>query len=469
MKANHKPDNPRPQDRDKQSKDKKAGFSSPRPEEDRRSSTAPWKLNGLLPPLSDVEYEELKESIRRHKAVVPTIVDADGNIVDGEHRERACKELGIDCPQVIREFASDAEKIQLAIQLNVSRRHLTCKQRRELIALYLEVDPAINDRHLGDVVGVSKNTVAAERKRLEATGQIDQLPQRRGRDGNLRPAKYRQILANTAKEAEQAREIIKQLPPSCAGKLVDMKTAARRARRHVNKQVRDGQVIVPSPDEAIRLYHCRFQVLEATAGIAPASVAAIITDILYDGYFVEQVSELAQLAKRILMPGGLLVTLSGTLYLNQVIKRLDEHLEWGWMGPSIWEGDANIVHPRQVGSQWKPYVVYSNGPWKKRGMWHDVSRVNSKEKDWHPMQQPLEEVENLVKYFSQPGDLIVDTCGGGFTGAVACKNLGRRFVGCDDNAENVSKGQARLAGLTPAEWERQNQAMPECHDGNEKE
>ena len=263
----------------------------------------------------------------------------------------------------------------------MSRRHLSRSQKRELIALYLETDPAINDRHLGDVVGASKNTVAAERQRMQANGQIDHLPQRLGRDGKYHPAKHhRQILVNNSKEAETAREVIKHLPRSCEGKLVDVTTAARRAQRNVRSQDRQAQVVVPSPNDDIRLYCCRFQELESVAGIAPSSVHAIITDILYDRLFVPQVSELAELAKRILVPGGLLVTLSGTLFLDQVMKRLGEHLEWGWMGASVWDGDGNIVHPRQVTSKWKPIVVFSNGEWRKRGMWPDVCRVNWKGK-----------------------------------------------------------------------------------------
>jgi site-specific DNA-methyltransferase (adenine-specific) len=461
--------NPGQRDRKDQPKEKRRGFSRPHPKEDRRKTADPWKLNGLLPPLSPKEYEELRESIRRDGVLVPSIVDSAGNVVDGHNRERVCKELGIDCPKVIREFASEAEKLQLAIKLNVNRRHLTGKQRRELIAIYLEVDPGINDRHLGDVIGVSKNTVAAERERLEATGQIDQLQQRLGRDGKLRPAKYHQIIANTPKEAEQARQLINTLPASCDGKILDVTTAARRSQRHVRKQQREAQVVVPSPDEEIRAYCCPFQELEERAGIAPASVNTIITDILYDRDFLTQLPDLAKFAARLLVPGGLFVTLSGALYLDQVMKHLRDHLEWGWLGMSVWDGDANLVHPRQVTSQCKPILVFSKGKWKERGMWPDVFRVNTKEKDWHPMQQPLEESEKCVRYFTQPGDLVVDPCSGSFTTALACRNLGRRFIGCDIRSEYVSKGQARLAGLSAADWERANSQNSDQHQENGKE
>jgi site-specific DNA-methyltransferase (adenine-specific) len=71
--------------------------------------------------------------------------------------------------------------------------------------------------------------------------------------------------------------------------------------------------------------------------------------------------------------------------------------------------------------------------------------VNCKEKEAHDWQQPLEEVERLVRDFSQPGDLVVDPCGGGFTTAVACKRLGRRCISCDIDEAAVIRGQDRLA------------------------
>ena len=58
----------------------------------------------------------------------------------------------------------------------------------EAIASYLEADPAINDNWLAEIIGgVSKNTVADERRRLEEAGQINRLTarktERRSADG----------------------------------------------------------------------------------------------------------------------------------------------------------------------------------------------------------------------------------------------------------------------------------------------
>ena len=174
-----------------------------------------------------------------------------------------------------------------------------------------------------------------------------------------------------------------------------------------------------------------------------------MTDIPYGKEFLPQVDDLGAFAARMLKPGGLFVTYSGHLYLDQVIISLSRHLTWAWAIASVWSGEANIIHPRQVTSKWKPILVYSKGDWKNRNRWYDVTQVEEKEKDWHVWRQPLKQVEKLIEDFSEPGDLVVDPLAGGFTGAVACRNLGRCCIACDSDNASVIRGQDRLAGKEP--------------------
>ncbi len=113
------------------------------------------------------------------------------------------------------------------------------------------------------------------------------------------------------------------------------------------------------------------------------------------------------------------------------------------MANRLYKGGGTIL------SKWKPILVYSKGTYSREGHLHDVSQVKTKEKQWHPWQQPLEEVEKLIEDFSKPGDLVIDPCGGGFTTAVACQNLNRRCISCDVDQTCVTKGQIRL-GLCDA-------------------
>lgn len=182
----------------------------------------------FMPPLLPEEYEALKASIAERGVEVPVIVDQDGETIDGFHRERGCGELGVFCPREVRQFETEADKLELALRLNCRRRQLNREQKRELVAAYLQRDPQIADNHLAEIIGgVSKNTVAEIRKKLETTCQIDKFETLRGMDGKDRPKKYKRIIANTAKEAETACRVIERLPVCFEGKTVDAFTAQR--------------------------------------------------------------------------------------------------------------------------------------------------------------------------------------------------------------------------------------------------
>ncbi len=400
----------------------------------------------IFPPLQPDAYEALKRSIAEIGVQEPVIEDEKGGLIDGRHRRQAAEELKIPCPKIIRRFASEAEKFELALRLNCQRRQLNRQQKRSLIEAYLLADPKIGDNALADIIGgISKNTVAEVRSQLEATCQIDKLAKTRGKDGRMRSRKYARIVANTDKEVDSARKAIKDLPDSCQGKIVDATTAARRARRNVKEQVRDAQIILPLGDGDIQLHHCRFQDLEQLAGIKPATANLLLTDIPYGEAFLDQLPDLAALAQRVLVEGGIFATYCGQTCLNKVIRILDEYLTYRWTRASIWTSTANIIHVLQITSNWEPVLIYSKGDWRRLGHWRDVSQSVGGEKNWHPWQKPLPEIEDLVRHLSAPGDLVIDPCGGSFTTAVACRNLGRRFIACDVDEACVRTGWERLA------------------------
>lgn len=67
----------------------------------------------------------------------------------------------------------------------------------------------------------------------------------------------------------------------------------------------------------------------------------------------------------------------------------------------------------------------------------------------HTTEKPLDQALDLVAWFSNPGDLVYDPCCGRGTTALACAILGRRFLGCETQAEEVRLGLARVDA-----WER---------------
>jgi|GEM_PF-1041458 len=222
----------------------------------------------------------------------------------------------------------------------------------------------------------------------------------------------------------------------------------KKLRKIANRKKRDEAltraVQEVDNDDSIQIHHCPFQELEQDAEIEPESVQLICSDIPYGNEFVDQIGELADFSKRVLVSGGLFVAYLGQHRFNEKLRALDEHLKFQWLNSSVWKGVGNVYSRLNLVSKSIPIVVYSKGEWTPRTRWVDTYVSQVQEKDWHPWQRPYHEVEMLVKYFSNPGDKIVDPCGGGFTTAIACLRNHRRFIGCDIDKAAVVNGQVRL-------------------------
>lgn len=92
----------------------------------------------LLPPLSQEEYEALKESIRNEGLHYPISVNQDKVILDGHHRYNICRQLGITPHfETVRFEGNKLSEKQFVIETNLRRRHL-CDLDKAALALELE-------------------------------------------------------------------------------------------------------------------------------------------------------------------------------------------------------------------------------------------------------------------------------------------------------------------------------------------
>lgn len=79
-------------------------------------------------------------------------------------------------------------------------------------------------------------------------------------------------------------------------------------------------------------------------------------------------------------------------------------------------------------------------------VWYDISPIVpwSAERNGHPTQKPVQLMERCVTLWSNEGDTVLDfTMGSGTTG-LACKNLGRDFIGIELNKEYFEIAQQRI-------------------------
>ncbi len=112
----------------------------------------------LLPNLTADEYASLKADIAERGVLVAVEYDEAGHILDGHHRVRAARELGLaEWPSVVRGGMTEQEKRQHVWALNLQRRHLTKEQWREQWAA-MRAD-GMTYQAIADVSGVHETTV----------------------------------------------------------------------------------------------------------------------------------------------------------------------------------------------------------------------------------------------------------------------------------------------------------------------
>ena len=64
----------------------------------------------------------------------------------------------------------------------------------------------------------------------------------------------------------------------------------------------------------------------------------------------------------------------------------------------------------------------------------------------HPTQKPIALMEYLVKTYTNQGDTVLDNCMGSGTTGVACKNLGRKFIGIEQDPNYFEIASKRIYG-----------------------
>jgi site-specific DNA-methyltransferase (adenine-specific) len=81
-----------------------------------------------------------------------------------------------------------------------------------------------------------------------------------------------------------------------------------------------------------------------------------------------------------------------------------------------------------------------NGPGNLTHLAHKCLRGDGK----HPTEKPLDQALDLVSWFSDPGETVLDPCAGSGTVGVACAILGREFLGVEKQEKWARAGNERI-------------------------
>ncbi len=99
------------------------------------------------------------------------------------------------------------------------------------------------------------------------------------------------------------------------------------------------------------------------------------------------------------------------------------------------QGFKEFKELKEIDNQFKKKFRSTFNLWEGKKYKSNILKYKKDYDGHHPTQKPILLLEDLIKTFSNEGDLVVDlTMGSGSTG-VACKNTNRNFIGVEMNDE----------------------------------
>ena len=320
--------------------------------------------------------------------------------------------------------------VAFIIASNLARRHLDKGQK---IALALEIEPHFAEEARKRQLSTLKQGASADVENVpqrERARSRDQAAAAVGASGKLVSA------AKAIREADPVRfEKVKQGNLSVAKAKKEIK-AEQDKRDMVEAQKQISEDKRRQIESVCDLRVCSCAELFAS-GIKPD---AVITDPPYPQEFLPVFTELAEGCKAAGVP--LVAVMSGQSYLPEVMRRLCDHLRYRWtLAYTTPGGQAVQQWQAKVNTAWKPVLLFGDAC-----EWFGdvaVSKPNDNDKRFHGWGQSESGMADLVERLTKPGQLVCDPFLGGGTTAVVSLALGRRFVGCDIDAEHVEQAKAR--------------------------
>lgn len=108
------------------------------------------------------------------------------------------------------------------------------------------------------------------------------------------------------------------------------------------------------------------------------------------------------------------------------------------------------LHGRWPGQSYESIVLAQHPdslacPVGGKAVSYDITKGSDKNGgNEHPTQKPLALMEALVRDFTDPGDLVLDPFAGSGTTGVACRRLGRRFLGWELDPKHAATARKRI-------------------------
>lgn len=141
----------------------------------------------------------------------------------------------------------------------------------------------------------------------------------------------------------------------------------------------------------------------------------------------EVFDEMIRISKKQIIFGG--------NYFTDKLPQSNKWIIWDKKADGATFSDGELIWTSERGA-----VKFIRFMW--RGMLQE--HMDNKEQRFHPTQKPVEVIGQIVNMFSKEGDIIFDPFLGSGTTALAARNLGRNFIGCEISKEYCEIAEGRL-------------------------
>ena len=383
------------------------------------------------------DIEGLAKSIQEIGLLHPVVVTSNGQLVAGQRRLAAARQLGWE--EIPARIVNLSSIVRGEYDENAIRKDLLPS---EAVAIGRALEPlerkAAEERQIE--LGRTHGTPCA--KFAQGVGKSrDIVASKMGMSG-YSYKKAKRVIEAAEEEPEKYAELAEEMDRT--GKI----DGAYKKYKRIAKAEED-KATLEAAQEAMTVAErenlesiCDLRVCSCAdlfrSGIKPD---AVITDPPYPREFLSVFTELAESCKAADVP--LVAVMSGQSYLPEVMQRLCEHLTYRWTLAYLTPGGQSVQQfPVKVNCFWKPVFLFGQAD-----EWiGDVSRsaTNDNDKRYHDWGQSESGMADLIERLTKPGQLVCDPFLGGGTTAVVSLALSRRFVGCDIDADCIERARQRI-------------------------
>ena len=405
--------------------------------------------------LDITKVAELAQSINQIGLLQPIVIDTDNNLLAGNHRLEAIKNLGykkIECRKI---NLPEQKRKLVEIDENLIFNELSIIEKAEHIALKECILQSLgiratqkNNQYAYALEGISSTTkeLAAEigigRRQYQKIKQVYKINddarlmlKNSAIDDNLDAL----LLIERLHDDGLQLEIAKRVKNGYDGKI-------RQLIKDIQNEILQNEILAKldnyesSNDGKVQLYQGEFQ--QVSQQIPDASVDLIFTDPEYFQIVLYQ--DLAKIASRVLVDGGLCLCYIYQSKLHDVLNVMTKHLTYNWLICAK-NGGANGRDGYGWFAEYSPILVMVKGQKQKNSQFTaDFVQSQPSGKVYHEWEQSEVESSYYISKLTNVGDVVLDMMMGSGTTGLSARQLNRRFIGIEQNERTFAIAKGRI-------------------------